>query len=161
MLRENNIGQLLQRDIGREDTDDLAFTVVKGLTVGGHDFLDDNTVSIVFGIGLNPVFLVQMTGYQIPVHTKVLVAIVTLLFGQNTISPIIGIGREVLTLLAKVIGFERDTTALHNRIVLQNLTAIGKHLIGVVQMVFDERDITIGCRLYLVNHHKGIADHSF
>ena len=99
--------------------------------------------------------MVQHTWDNVPVHIKILIVVVTLLFGYDAVTFFIRVSREILTFLFIEIGIERDAAAFQGGVLLQQLSAIRKHHVGLVDMLFNLGNQTVGCGLYLVQMTVG------
>ena len=113
----------VEADIDREGSHDLTMCVVNGLTIAGEDVLDNDALFGVLKKWFYPIGLIEQFGYQIPVHTVVLIVVRSFLFGLDGIAVVVGISREITALLFEEVGFERDAATCQFRIALQYLTA--------------------------------------
>ena len=158
MAGEDGVRQRFQGHIDRQHANGLSLVVVQWLTKRCHHLLHDDAVGIRFRERFYPVFLVQLTGNQIPVHAEVLVAVVALLLRHDAVAAIIGIGREILAFFLEEVWLERYAAALQHRVLLQNLLAQVEHGVCTVQLVFYQRYIGIGCSLNVIDHHERLSD---
>ena len=145
----------VEADIDREGSHDLTMCVVNGLTIAGEDVLDNDALFGVLKKWFYPIGLIEQFGYQIPVHTVVLIVVRSFLFGLDGIAVVVGISREITTFIFEEIGFERDAATSQFRIALQHLTAQVEHEVGIVKMTLDNHQHVVGGHLSTV---QGIVD---
>ncbi len=158
---EDGVGEPLHRHINREHANHLALGIVERQTTGGHDGHQPAAVGVVLGEGLYPVFLVQLARDQVLVGVEVLILIVALLFGDNTVAIAVSVSREVSALGLEIVGLEGDAATRKIGMVLQQLAAIAIHRIGIVELLLNGSNRLLNGFLHLIDHQEGLAHNAF
>ena len=107
----DGIREPVETDVDGEGAYHLASCIVNGLAVGREDILHHDTLCGVFHIGFYPIRTVKQLGNQVPVHRVVLIMIAAFVLRLDTVTVVVGLGREIFTFLFIVEGLERDAAA--------------------------------------------------
>ena len=93
-----------------------------------------NAFKVVVYERLRPAWFVKQFTELIPVHRKIIVVLVTLLYGLDGVAIVVGVGREILATILEVVRFEGNGTTIEIRIVFENTSAINKHGVGSIEV---------------------------
>ena len=127
----------VQRKAGIDDTNQLSFIVLDGLTIRGHH-LARIRCYIEIDIRFRPARMIEQLRHQIPVHEEILVAIAAALNCTDTIARMLRISGEIASVILEVIRFEGDGAVVEVGIIRQHPTTIHKHRVGLGWMTHHE-----------------------
>ena len=133
----NSLREPVQRKAGIDDTNQLSFIVLDGLTIRGHH-LARIRCHIEIDIRFRPARMIEQLRHQIPVHKEILVVVATALNRTDTITGMLRIGGEIASVILEVIRFEGDGTVVEIGIILQHSSTIHKHRVGLGRMTHYE-----------------------
>ena len=123
--------------------------ILDGLTVAGHHLAGVRR-HIKIHVRLRPAGVIQQLWHEIPVGIEILVVVATALYGTESITDMFGIGREITSLLLKIIRFEGDRAVVEVGIVEQHATTVDIHRVCPVGMALNEPLSHVRGHLYTV-----------
>ena len=139
----------VQRETDVNDTYQLTLPVLDGLTIAGYH-LAGVGAHVEVHIWFRPARFIQQLWHEIPINIKVLVVVAATLDSAQRVTDILGVSREVASLVLEVVWFESDRAVVEVGVVHQHTTTVDEHRVGFVRMALHKPFSHIRGHLYTV-----------